>query len=108
MRLLPVVLIPNINQNILKKPFYKYALNDAFKISNEIFVITNKKKLNYNFKNKELKKFYIKKLFKKSIENILNKNLNYKNNKFTGFIIFDARYPWRKFEIIKKGINLFK
>ena len=33
MRLLPVVLIPNINQNILKKPFYKYALNDAFKIA---------------------------------------------------------------------------
>ncbi len=107
MRLLPVVLIPNINQNILKKPFYEYALNDAFKISNEIFIITNKKKINYNFINKEFKKFYIKKLFKKNIENILNKNLNYKNNKFTGFIIFDARYPWRKFEIIKKGIKLF-
>ena len=107
MRLLPVVLIPNINQNILKKPFYKYVLDDALKINNELFIITNKKKLNFNFKNKEIKKFYIKKLNKKSIEKILEKNLNYKNNKFRGFILFNAKFPWRSFEIIKKGIKLF-
>tara|TARA_B100000965_G_scaffold372368_1_gene361996 strand:+ start:423 stop:1094 length:672 start_codon:yes stop_codon:yes gene_type:complete len=107
MKLLPVVLIPNINQNILKKPFYKYVLSDALKINNEIIVITNKKKLNCNFKSKEIKKFYLKKLYKKNIENILNKNLNYKKNKFKGFIIFNAKYPWRNSEIIKKGIKLF-
>ncbi len=107
MRLLPVVLIPNINQNILKKPFYKYVLDDALKINNELFIITNKKKLNFNFKNKEIKKFYIKKLNKKSIEKILKKNLKYQNSKFEGFILFNAKFPWRSFEIIKKGIKLF-
>ena len=50
MRLLPVVLIPNINQNILNQPFYKYVIDDALKINNEIFIITNKKNLNYNSK----------------------------------------------------------
>ncbi len=107
MRLLPVVLIPNINQNILNQPFYKYVINDALKINNEIFIITNKKNLNYNFKIKVIKKFYTKRLGKKNVEKILYKNLNYKSNKFKGFIIFNSKYPWRSFEIIKKGIKLF-
>lgn len=65
MRLLPVVLIPNINQNILNQPFYKYVIDDALKINNEIFIITNKKNLNYNSKIRTIKEFYTKKVDKK-------------------------------------------
>ena len=38
-----IVLIPNINQKILKKPFYEYVVNDALKVNKEVFIITNKK-----------------------------------------------------------------
>ena len=108
MKLLPVVLIPNINQKILKKPFYKYVVDDALKVNKDLFIITNKKKINFNFKNYEIKKFYINNLNKKNVEKILKKNLNYENNKFEGFLLFNANFPWRSFETIKKGIKLFK
>ena len=73
MKLLPVVLIPNINQKILKKPFYKYVVDDALKVNKDLFIITNKKKINFNFKNNEIKKFYINNLNKKNVEKILKK-----------------------------------
>ena len=107
MKLLPVVLIPNLNQNILKKPFYKYTLNDAYKFNNEIFVITNKKNLDSYYNKKKAKIFYLKRLIKKNIEKILKKNQNYDNDKYSGFIIFDAKFPWRNFEVIKKGIQYY-
>ena len=43
MKLLPVVLIPNINQKILKKPFYEYVVNDALKVNKEILLLQIKK-----------------------------------------------------------------
>lgn len=107
MSLLPVVLIPNINQNILNKPFYKYTLNDAIKINNEILIITNKKKITFSFKKNEIKKCYIKNLNKDNIKKILSKNSIIKNNNFKGFIILNAQYPWRNFKTIKDGINFF-
>ena len=107
MSLLPVVLIPNINQNILNQPFYKYTLNDAIKINNEILIITNKKKITFSFRKNEIKKFYIKNFNKGNIKKILSKNLITKNNKFKGFIILNAKYPWRNFKTIKYGINFF-
>ena len=44
MKLLPVVLIPNINQKILKKPFYEYTLNDAYKLIMKFLLLQIKKK----------------------------------------------------------------
>ena len=107
MSLLPVVLIPKINQKILNKPFYKYTLDDAFKINKEILIISEKKKIKFNFKYKKTKIFYLKNFTKINIQKILNKYIN-KNDSFKGYIILNAKYPWRNFRLIEHGINFFK
>lgn len=108
MKLIPVVLIPNINKKILNKPFYKYSLDIAFKINKEILIITNKKKIYYNFNTKKVEKYFIEDFNKNKIERILKKKLKHISTKLKGFILLNAKYPWRSLDVIKIGIKTFK